>query len=81
LARFLIDTNTVIDHLRQRAPAVEFVRVLTDRPALSAMTVAELYAGVREGAERARLAALVAGSQIIDVDAQLAEHAGLLYRR
>jgi hypothetical protein len=42
-----------VDYLRNYAPAVEFISHLDDPPSISAMTVAELYVGVRQRREQA----------------------------
>jgi hypothetical protein len=54
---------------------------LSDRTIVSAVTVAELYAGVREGRERAALEPARVASNIVTVDAQIAEQGGLLARQ
>ena len=48
----LLDTDVLIDYLRGLPAAVEFLESLEDPLMISTMTVAELYAGVREGDER-----------------------------
>jgi len=78
--RFLLDTNVLIDDSRRRPEAVAFMRSLLARPVISAITVAELYSGVREGAERATLDRFLAKAVVVDVDSQLAEQAGLFVR-
>ena len=47
--RLIIDTDVAIDYLRDRAEAVVYLDNLTDEQLLSAVTVAELYSGVRDG--------------------------------
>ena len=78
--RLLIDTDVLIDYSRRLANAAAFMRGLQTRPVVSAVTISELYAGVREGRERSDLDAFAARSVIIDVDAQVAERAGLWLR-
>jgi predicted nucleic acid-binding protein len=53
--RHLLDTNILIDVLRQRTEAVKRFSGLTDLPFTSPVVLAELYAGVRVGAERLQL--------------------------
>jgi hypothetical protein len=53
--RLLIDTDVLIDYLRGREEAISYLEGLTESLLISAMTVAELHAGVREGAERIAL--------------------------
>ena len=45
----LIDTNVLIDYLRDQADAVSYLESLAEQIFISAVTIAELYAGVREG--------------------------------
>jgi predicted nucleic acid-binding protein len=79
--RLLIDTDVMIDFLRGRAEAVEFFRKLTSRPIMSVVTVAELFTGVRDGAERTNLENLVLRSAVLDLDETMAKTAGLLLRQ
>ena len=76
----LIDTDVLIDYLRDRADAVAYVESLTEPQLISAITVAELYAGVREGRERTALDSFVMAFQIVPVDSAIAFKGGL-YRR
>jgi len=55
----LIDTDVLIDYLRGKQEAVDYVDNLTAPLFLSVITVAELYAGVRDGAERTKLDAFI----------------------
>lgn len=48
----ILDSDVLIDYLRSRAEAVEFLESRLEPLLISAVTVAELYAGVREGKER-----------------------------
>jgi predicted nucleic acid-binding protein len=81
VAALLIDTDILADYLRGRADAVSFVDGLVDAPALSVLTVAELFAGIREGPERQALEAVLDGCDLIEVDAAIAREGGLLRRR
>lgn len=76
----LVDTDVVIDYLRDQADAVAYLESLAEPSLLSAVTVAELYAGVREGEERAALNAFLTAFEIIPVDSAIATQGGL-YRR
>ncbi|HEY5791088.1 MAG TPA: type II toxin-antitoxin system VapC family toxin [Gammaproteobacteria bacterium] len=77
---WLIDSDVLIDFLRGRADAAASLEGLEGRLALSAVTVAELYAGVRNGEERTTLDAFVELFEVLPVDRVVAE-AGGLYRR
>ena len=54
----LVDTDILIDYLRGQPKAVRFVHDNADRITLSAMSVAELYAGVRGAADHREQLAL-----------------------
>ena len=53
--QLLVDTDVLIDYLRDYPDAVSYVEAQQERLLISVVTVAELYAGVREGEERSRL--------------------------
>jgi len=78
--QLLIDTDVLIDYLRGYSDAVSYVEVQQDRMLISVVTVAELYAGVREGEERSRLERFLRAFEIIPLDPRLAVQGGL-YRR
>jgi len=79
--QLLIDTDVLIDLNRHVMQAVDFVLNLPQRPHVSAITVAELYAGVREGRERIELDRFISQCNVIVVDTQIAERGGLLFRQ
>ena len=76
----LVDTDVLIDYLRGRTEAEDYVDNLSAPLFLSVITVAELYAGVRDGAERTKLDMFVGAFGIIAVDRDIAIMGGL-YRR
>lgn len=78
--RLLIDSGVLIDYLRGRAEATEYLEGSQEALLISVITVAELFAGVREGKERTALSAFLAAFETIPVDAWIAERGGL-YRR
>ncbi len=78
--RLLIDTDVVIDYLRGQADAVAYLEGLIEPQLLSAITVAELYAGVREGKERTALDTFLTAFEVVPVDEVMAVKGGL-YRR
>ncbi len=78
--RPLVDTDVWIDFLRGRQEARTFVEALPDETAISVISVGELYAGVREGAEREALASLIASLMVIDLTAGVAERGGIIRR-
>jgi predicted nucleic acid-binding protein len=76
----LIDTDVLIDYLRDHADAVVYLESIAEQVFISAITVAELYAGVREGEERTALDSFVKAFEIVLVDEAIAVKGGL-YRR
>jgi predicted nucleic acid-binding protein len=78
--RLLIDTDVLIDYLRGQPEAVEYLEGCQEAMVVSVITVAELFAGVREGKERTALSAFLAAFETMPVDAGIAERGGL-YRR
>jgi predicted nucleic acid-binding protein len=79
-AALLIDTDVLIDYLRGRAEAVTYLEGLQEPILVSAVTVAELYAGVREGAERTALEQFLAAFEVVPVDQAIAVKGGLFRR-
>ena len=77
----LLDTCIVIDILRGRAAALDFVLDLADVPSLSAITATELMAGVRDARERRCIEGLLAHYRILDIGAEIACLAGDYVRR
>jgi predicted nucleic acid-binding protein len=76
----LVDTDVLIDFLRGHEQAKHFIANLPEDVFISAITVAELYVGVRNGKERTTLAELIDTFEVIDLDAELAAEGGLLRR-
>jgi predicted nucleic acid-binding protein len=76
----LIDTNILIDYLREKAEALTFLEGLSQRALISSLTVAELYVGVRDGKERQRMEAFLGAFEVVPVTEAMAQQGGL-YRR
>jgi predicted nucleic acid-binding protein len=76
----LPDTDVLVDFLRGYGEAVSFVHENANRIVLSAVVVAELYAGVKDVEEQAVLERFVSLFRIIPVTAGIAKVGGL-YRR
>jgi predicted nucleic acid-binding protein len=72
----LLDTDVLVDFLRGRPAAVAYVKTHADRIMLSAIVAAELYAGARNDAERARLDEFLAVFPVLPVTLDLARAAG-----
>ena len=80
LPPLLLDTDVIIDFLRGRAQAVNYINGLTSPFLISSITVAELYSGVREGDERTALDAFVAAFEVVPVSTEIAIKGGLFRR-
>jgi predicted nucleic acid-binding protein len=78
--QLLIDTDVIIDYLRGRKEAANYLESLKETLLLSCITVAELYAGVREGEERLKLKEFLQAFEIIPIDEEISVTGGL-YRR
>jgi hypothetical protein len=76
----LLDTDILIDYLRGNREAATFLESQEDILLLSAMSVAELFAGVRPGPEMQALEHFFTAFEIIPVDQGIARQGGL-YRR
>ena len=82
-APILVDTDVLIDALRGYAPAASFLRDCSERIILSAIVVAELYAGVRgekDEAEQTALENLLELFQVVPVRGDIARLGGLYFR-
>ena len=80
MSGLLLDSCILIDYLRDYPAAVAYLEGFDRRPLISALTVTELYAGVRDGRERAVLDELVASLEVVAVDRAIAERGGLFRR-
>lgn len=78
--RFLVDTDVLIDYLRGFDAAAAWLEKAQGTLLVSAVTVAELYAGVREGDERVALEAFLSAFEMVPVDEAIARRGGLLRR-
>ncbi|MBI4584838.1 MAG: type II toxin-antitoxin system VapC family toxin [Planctomycetes bacterium] len=76
----LIDTDVVIDYLRGNDKAVKFFEESVEPFCLSAVTVAELYAGVKGADEEAKLDNFLNAHAILEIDRPKAKRAGLLFK-
>lgn len=80
-AMVVVDTDVLIDYLRDQPDAVAFLEGCAQPLAVSVVSVAELYVGVREGEERRRLDAFVAAFDALPLEREAAVRAGLWRRR
>ena len=78
--RLVVDSDVAIDYLRDRAEAVAYLDNLKEGQLLSAVTVAELYSGVRDGDERTALDAFIAAFEVVPIETPIAIQGGLFRR-
>jgi predicted nucleic acid-binding protein len=80
--KWLIDTDVLIDYFRGLVQATAFLEKIIQRDScyLSSITVAELFAGIREGKERHLLESFLQSFNIIPIDQTIAQTGGL-YKR
>ena len=76
----LLDTDVLIDYLRGEPRAIIYLEDLAEPLLLSSITVAELFAGVRDGEERNALNNFVRAFEVVAVNLEIAERGGLLRR-
>ena len=76
----LVDTDILIDYLRGLIPAVQFIKSRSNHIIISAVSVAELYAGVRDGKENDHLDEFMSIFPIMEVTTEIARIGGL-YKR
>ena len=75
----LLDTNILIDYTRDKVEAIEYMEDLKEPPYISALTVAELYAGVRDN-ELEDLRAAMELCNITPLNEEIAQQGGLFRR-
>lgn len=73
---FLLDTNIIIDLLRSRSVAKDWVLNASGTLALSTMSVAELYAGIHNQQQKNQIEWFLQSLTIIDVSIETAKLAG-----
>ena len=76
----LLDSDVLIDYLRGQADAVDFLKSTRGDLRVSAATVAEIYVGVRDGAEREVLDCFIGLMEIVAITPAIAKQAGLWRR-
>ena len=76
----LLDTDVLIDFLQGQPQVVQLLEDTDYESYLSAVSVAELYVGVRDGQEREVLDQLVGVLRTIEISTEIAQQAGLWRR-
>jgi len=76
MSGMLLDTNILIDYLRDIPQAVAYLESITGQMRISALTVAELHAGARNDSERQQLREFAGAFEVIPADAIICEMGG-----
>jgi predicted nucleic acid-binding protein len=76
----LLDTDLLIDYLRGHPKAVLFVEANVAEACISAMNIAELYQGVRNGEEQIKLEKMISAMTSLPLTSEIAERGGLFSR-
>lgn len=76
--RYLLDSDILIEYLRNRPQALDYVDALEGDLLISVITVAELIAGARNQLERHKIELLFSGLTIVPIDYAIARQGGLL---
>ena len=74
--KLLIDTDILVDFLRGFPKAVKYLKTRSEEILVSAITVAELYAGVRDD-ERRHLDDLISLFEVVPISREIAVTGGL----
>lgn len=77
----LLDSCVVIDYLRGRQGAVDFINGLPAVPRLSCVTVMELHAGIKGQRERTVVESVVEHSIVLDINQEIGAQAGEYLRQ
>jgi predicted nucleic acid-binding protein len=74
----LLDTNIVIDILRDRPEATALISKLRQRPSISVASIMEVYRGARSRAEESKIERQLAAMKVLVITADIAQAAGRL---
>ncbi len=77
---FLIDTDVLIEYLRGKAKIIEYLENLPGEHFISSITVAELFAGIRDDAEKIYLEKFLLAFKVISVDLEISKTGGLFQK-
>jgi len=74
----VVDSNIIIDFFRNYKPAVDYIKMAQQPFLMSVITVAELFAGVRNNHEKKTVEDFLIDFKIIPVDKNIAEIGGAI---
>ena len=76
----LIDTYIIIEVLRKSSAAIAWFTALEDHPAISAISILELYAGVRSQRDERDIVSVLAQLTCLPIGQEIGERAGSIMR-
>lgn len=79
--QYLIDTDVLIEYLRGSDRAAEYLETLEGDLIISAISVAELYSGVKGSDEMDALDQFMLAFQVTSIDDRLAKEGGLMRKK
>jgi predicted nucleic acid-binding protein len=77
MKKLLFDTDVLIDYLRGRDDARDYIDNTRDVIYISVITIAELYAGVRKGDESKELEMFIDTFDVVSLNTNIAKMGGL----
>jgi len=77
----LVDTDILIDYLKEYPEAVDFIEANIDQIMISSITVAELFQGVRDGNDSGALDDFLSAVRVLDVNLAIGKTGGLFRRQ
>lgn len=75
--RLILDTDVIIDYLRGNDKAIFYLENLQEQLFVSVITVAELYAGIRNKKEQRVIEKFLAAFDVLPIDQDIAMKGGL----
>jgi len=72
----LLDTNILVDVLRQLPDAIRFIEALDTKPSVSVVTIQELYHGAASARDEARIESMLSSTTILLATIPIARSAG-----
>lgn len=76
----LLDTTVLVDLLRKDPAALSWMKSTADKPAMSVVSLSELYAGVRTRREEQEVLVLERTVRLLNLDRDIAVRAGVFVR-
>ena len=77
----LLDTCIIIDLLKNKPEAISLFKSLSAKPSVSAVTVAEIFAGIRNSAEKEEFEFLLQFLSVRDITFEIGLQAGILKKK